>query len=174
MPFLLSGCGIPVGIAIASYAADGVLLVATDKTSTDHLVSMSSGKDCGLWRVVKGREVCVERKPGEKDPYDVDRSAPHREVGEGGMVTVYAAAPQGGRQLTEEEAKVALAGKPVTVASQPQPASSTPSADRVPPVATDRRTVDVADSTPAAAASPPPNQARQRLQGRKTSAAAGT
>src|SRR5262245_51191046 len=114
MPFLLGGCGIPVGVAIASYAADGVLLLATDKTSGDHLISMGSGRDCAMWRVVKGREICIDRKPGEENPYNVAYDAPHREVGEGGMVTVYAASRQGGRLLTDEEAKVALAPKPAT------------------------------------------------------------
>ena len=38
------------------------LLVASDKTSTDHMVSMVSKKDCALWRVIKGRAVCKPRE----------------------------------------------------------------------------------------------------------------
>ncbi len=172
MPFLLGGCGIPLGIAIASYAADGALLIATDKTSTDHLLSMSSGKDCAMWRVIKGREVCVERKPGEEDPYDVDRTAAHREVGEGGMVTVYAASRQGGHMLTDEEAKIALAGKPAMVAAQPPPEPGGVAPVRGPAVSgvADRRTVELADAKPVAAAGPPAAQARKRVQGRKMTA----
>jgi hypothetical protein len=156
IPFLLSGCGVPVGVAIASYAADGVLLLATDKTSGDHLVSMGSGKDCAMWRVAKGREICVDRKPGEENPYNVDHDAAHREVGEGGMVTVYAASRQGGRQLTDEEAKLALVPKPTTIGSQDSPAEAL----RAGPAVSDRRTAEVAD----AAASPAPAMPRVRQQ----------
>jgi hypothetical protein len=156
LPFLLGGCGLPVGVAIASYAADGVLLLATDKTSGDHLVSMGSGKDCAMWRVIKGREICVDRKPGEENPYNVDHDAPHREVGEGGIITVYAASRQGGRMLTDEEAKLALAPKPTTIGSQPPPGEPSQAG----PAVAAQRTTEVAD----AAARPAPAIPRARQQ----------
>ncbi|TWT03815.1 hypothetical protein [Reyranella sp. CPCC 100927] len=108
MPLWLGGCAIPIAVSAASYALDGALLVTTEKAGTDHLLSISAGKDCAMWRVVKGREMCADYKPGEGNPYDVDYDAPFREVGEGGMVTVYTAPRQGGRMLTGTDAKDAL------------------------------------------------------------------
>jgi hypothetical protein len=40
---LMTGaCGAPLVVSGAGYAADGGLLVASDKTSTDHMISMVS------------------------------------------------------------------------------------------------------------------------------------
>lgn len=65
----LAGCALPPAIVIASYAADGVLLAASGKTSTDHLLSMAEKRDCAVWRVAKNEPVCQEFADG-KDPYD--------------------------------------------------------------------------------------------------------
>ncbi len=82
---LLTGaCAAPLALTGASYAADGGLLVASNKTSTDHFVSMVSNKDCALWRVLRGRAVCKDRE-GEQNPYDVDYTQPQRMVGEDGV-----------------------------------------------------------------------------------------
>jgi hypothetical protein len=126
LPVLLNGCAAPVGVAVASYAADGVLLLTTEKTGTDHLLSISAGQDCAMWRVVRGRKICSDFKPGEENPYSVDYNAPHREVGEGGMVTVYTAARQGGRMMTEQEAKLALGGTSVAAADAPKRVAAAP------------------------------------------------
>lgn len=127
IPLLVGGCGIPIAVSVASYAADGVLLLTTDKTGSDHLMSLSAGQDCAMWRVAEGRTMCVDYKPGEENPYRVDRDAPFREVGEGGMVTVYTASHQGGRMLTGEEAGDVLKGTPpVPTFDAPAAAVSTP------------------------------------------------
>jgi len=82
---LLTGaCGAPLVVTGASYAADGGLLATSNKTSTDHLASMVSKKDCALWRVFRGRAVCKERE-GDKDPYAVDYAEPQRMVSEDGV-----------------------------------------------------------------------------------------
>jgi len=65
----LSGCALPPAIVIASYAADGVLLMTSGKTSTDHFLSMVEKRDCAVWRVVKNEPVCQEFADG-KDPYE--------------------------------------------------------------------------------------------------------
>ncbi|HJQ56340.1 MAG TPA: hypothetical protein VJ890_05510 [Vineibacter sp.] len=108
----LGGCGLPAGVTVASYAADGGLYWVTDKSSNDHLLSLMAGQDCATWRLIKGRQICADYKPGEGNPYDVDYMAPHREVGEGGMVTVYSSARQGGRMLSGEDAAVAMRAAP--------------------------------------------------------------
>jgi hypothetical protein len=81
---LMAGaCAAPV-VAGAGYAADGGMLAASEKTSTDHLLSMVSKQDCAMWRVIKGRPVCKPRE-GDTDPYKVDYDDPQRMVGEDGV-----------------------------------------------------------------------------------------
>src|SRR5262245_8236923 len=84
LALLTGACGAPLAVTGASYAADGTLLVASDKTVTDHFASMVSKKDCAFWRVLRGRAVCKERE-GDKDPYDVDYNQPQRMVSEEGV-----------------------------------------------------------------------------------------
>lgn len=81
---LTGGCGVPLVVAGGSYAADGGLLAASSKTSTDHMISMVSKQDCALWRAFKSRPVCKARE-GDQDPYAVDYDAPQRMVGEDGV-----------------------------------------------------------------------------------------
>ncbi len=39
---------------------DGAVVVATDKTISDHVISLASGKDCSLVRVERGMTYCEE------------------------------------------------------------------------------------------------------------------
>lgn len=84
LALLTGACGAPLAVSAVSYGSDGAMLVATDKTGTDHLASMVSKKDCALWRVFRGREICKEREEGAKDPYAVDYNEPQRSVSEDG------------------------------------------------------------------------------------------
>jgi hypothetical protein len=84
VPLLTGACGAPVAVAAASYGADGISLVETGKSTTDHLVSMASKKDCALWRVFRSQEVCRERE-GDKDPYEVDYNSAERQPSEDGV-----------------------------------------------------------------------------------------
>ncbi|MFZ5780961.1 MAG: hypothetical protein ACOY4R_12255 [Pseudomonadota bacterium] len=77
-------CAVPLAVTGASYAADGGLLLASDKTSADHLISMVSKQDCALWRAVRGRVVCRPRE-GDSDPYKVDYASAERVVSEDGV-----------------------------------------------------------------------------------------
>jgi hypothetical protein len=82
---LLTGaCGVPVAVSAASYAADGGLLVTSEKTSTDHLASVVTKQDCAVWRVFKGRQICTARAGGV-DPYNTDYTEPQRSVSESGV-----------------------------------------------------------------------------------------
>ena len=69
---LLSGCGLPPAVMIASYAADGVSYVATGKSVTDHGISEATGRDCALWRVVQGRAVCKDEPTKLANPAPVE------------------------------------------------------------------------------------------------------
>ena len=62
----LAGCGLPPAVAIASYAFDGVLLVATGKTSKDHALSLAMQQDCNMLRVVSGAEICRDYEPTDR------------------------------------------------------------------------------------------------------------
>jgi len=84
LALLTGACGAPLAVSAVSYGSDGAMLVATDKTGTDHLASMVSKKDCALWRVFRGREVCRDREEGAKDPYAVEYNEPQRSVSEDG------------------------------------------------------------------------------------------
>ena len=81
---LLAGaCAAPVGVTAASYAADGGLMVASHKTSTDHVASVITKQDCAMWRIFRGRKICTERADG-RDPYNTDYTEPQRQVSEDG------------------------------------------------------------------------------------------
>jgi hypothetical protein len=84
MALTTGGCGAPVAVAGASYATDGMLLATSNKTSSDHLASMVSKKDCAFMRAFQGRPICKERE-GDKDPYDVDYTHAERTVAEDGV-----------------------------------------------------------------------------------------
>ncbi|HLJ20131.1 MAG TPA: SPOR domain-containing protein [Stellaceae bacterium] len=72
VPALLSGCGLPPAVMIASYAADGVSYVATGKSVSDHGISKVTGRDCALWRVIKGEPVCKDEPTQRADPAPVE------------------------------------------------------------------------------------------------------
>jgi hypothetical protein len=147
LALLTGACGVPLAVSAGSYAADGGLLVATEKTSTDHLASMVSKKDCAMWRVFRGRSICKDRESDE-DPYAVDYDEPQRSVSEDGVKY----------------------GSPLRAAAD-APASSWDSASyKEGPTAPTPKPAEpvtaVADavSTPEAVADPPPSPAPPRVR----------
>jgi hypothetical protein len=84
LPLLLGACGAPAAVTAASYGADGVSLVDSGKSTSDHFISMVSKKDCALWRVFRKRDICTERKDG-RDPYKVDYDQANRLPSEDGV-----------------------------------------------------------------------------------------
>lgn len=121
---LLSGCAIPV-VALGGYAADGGLIVATGKSSTDHLVSMNTKRDCGAFRAVtKGGPLCKDWPEGTTDPYHVDPNAPFRAGSDSG-VEVTRSAREGGKILVGDDARDALAShKPPDFTAQTNPSTA--------------------------------------------------
>ncbi len=60
-PLVLGGCSLlPVSFQVASFALDGISLVTTQKSLTDHGLSAVAQKDCALWRGVTGEGICQE------------------------------------------------------------------------------------------------------------------
>ena len=72
VPALLGGCGLPPAVMIASYAADGVSYLATGKSVSDHGISEVAGRDCAVWRVIRGRAICKDEPTERVDPAPVD------------------------------------------------------------------------------------------------------
>jgi len=66
VPMLLSGCGLPPAVVIASYVADGVSYVVTGKSVTDHGISEATGRDCATWRLLKLESPC-KNEPAQRD-----------------------------------------------------------------------------------------------------------
>ena len=126
VPLLLSGCGaLPVAVVIGSYAADGALIVTTDKSSTDHLISMNTNKDCGAWRAItKGGSLCKDRPDGQTNPYHIDYAAPFRTEGDSG-VEVVRSGRDDGKLLIGDRARETLAThKPPDFDAPPNPTTA--------------------------------------------------
>ncbi|MEE8393375.1 MAG: SPOR domain-containing protein, partial [Rhodospirillales bacterium] len=62
--FMLGACALPMPVQIASWALDGISLLATQKSVADHGISFISRKDCAMWRVIKGEELCISDDAG--------------------------------------------------------------------------------------------------------------
>jgi hypothetical protein len=56
--FSIGGCAVPVSVQIASWAIDGLSLLATQKSVTDHGISIVAQRDCAIWRGVVEGEMC--------------------------------------------------------------------------------------------------------------------
>ena len=58
---LLGGCAaIPPAVGIASYVVDGVSLLASGRTLSDHAISAAAKQDCKLYRMAQNLEVCTD------------------------------------------------------------------------------------------------------------------
>jgi hypothetical protein len=57
----LGGCALPPIYSVASYVGDGILYLASGKTSTDHGISALTGEDCATLRVFDGEGICHDR-----------------------------------------------------------------------------------------------------------------
>ena len=61
---LIAGCAVPVPVQVASWALDGISYLLTEKSVTDHGLSMVAEKDCAVWRGVTEGELCREWQEG--------------------------------------------------------------------------------------------------------------
>ncbi len=55
---LLGGCALPLPVQIAKWGIDGLLLIATEKTTADHGMSLIVQRDCAMLRVVTEGSLC--------------------------------------------------------------------------------------------------------------------
>ena len=116
----LSGCALPVGVTVATWAADGWSMLTTQKSILDHGISYVSGEDCALWRMFTEDDVCQQEQvetvvadssAGQSyaDGYSDDALADYRSLTQGAGASEY----EGAR--TDDE-KLAPQG-PVVIAS---------------------------------------------------------
>lgn len=63
LPIPLASCVLPPAVTVASFAADGISLVATGKTVSDHALSTAANEDCRMWRLLTGGPVCRTAPP---------------------------------------------------------------------------------------------------------------
>src|SRR5215472_243032 len=71
-PILLGGCAIPPALSIASYVLDGVSYAATGTSVSDHGISAAAGRDCAMWRLIKGQNPCKGDPTERKEPAPVE------------------------------------------------------------------------------------------------------
>ena len=55
---LLGACAMPVPVKVASWALDGIAYLTTEKSVTDHGISLMAQQDCALWRGLMGEQIC--------------------------------------------------------------------------------------------------------------------
>ncbi len=80
---LLPGCGLPIGIQMASLAVQGMSLAATEKTPSDHVISLVAEKDCATWRALAGDPICSDLPAAAPDVMVAEaiEPAPSAELG---------------------------------------------------------------------------------------------
>ncbi len=117
---VLSGCGLPPAIVIATYAADGVSYVSSGKSLTDHALSTVAGRDCALHRIMTENLLCrgdvlenvgsvaVASAADETDRFGVEL-APRRLEPRWGPVLTASAAPGEATAATAEETYLVVA-----------------------------------------------------------------
>jgi len=57
----------PPAVTVATWAVDGATLALSGKSVSDHAISALTGKDCAMWRLLKGEPVCADY-PAEDAP----------------------------------------------------------------------------------------------------------
>jgi hypothetical protein len=56
---LLGGCAaLPVPVQVASWALDGLSVITTQKSVSDHGISLVANQDCAVWRGLTENQLC--------------------------------------------------------------------------------------------------------------------
>ena len=58
LPFLVGACAVPIPVQVAGWLLDGLSFLSTDKTISDHGISVVMGQDCAVFRTVTEGELC--------------------------------------------------------------------------------------------------------------------
>ena len=73
----LGACALPAQVQMASWALDGVSMLTSGKSVTDHGISILAKKDCAIWRGVKGDDIGIGQTI-RGDPLSAAVAAAHR------------------------------------------------------------------------------------------------
>lgn len=147
IPVLLSGCGIPPAVTIATYALDGAVLAASGKTVRDHALSAVVEQDCSMFHVISGSPICVDYEPNDAAADALETMSASEEmltVTSDGRVIRVAAAPS--PDVTTDGPMIAEAAPEVD--DEPVTTAANVSGERVLLTTEDGRQILVAD-TPA-------------------------
>ncbi len=70
VPLVVAGCVpvIPLPISIVTSGLSGISMLATGKSTTDHVISAANRQDCAMHRVALGDEMCRNYAAGEYRP----------------------------------------------------------------------------------------------------------
>ena len=68
----LGGCALPMPLQVASWALDGFSYLMTEKSVTDHGISLVAEKDCALFRGITEGAVCREWDDSETETLVAD------------------------------------------------------------------------------------------------------
>ena len=163
LPLIISGCGIPPVVTIATYALDGAVLVGSGKTMRDHALSAAVGQDCSMFRVVSGTPICRDYQPSDTAAAALDAMPASEEMlaatSDGRVIRVAAVptpAPSSDLVMI-----ASMTAAPLTARwTGPSVAAESPPAPEEVPLMTTRdgRVIQVAalpDPGPAAAVEPP-------------------
>ena len=60
LPLILTGCGLPPALTIASTVADGFSYIVSGKSVSDHALSVVASQDCAMLRLLDDGEICVD------------------------------------------------------------------------------------------------------------------
>ena len=130
---MLSGCGLPPAITVASLAFDFASYGATGKTVTDHGISMVLQQDCALLRGLQS-EVCVEegselasKKPVKEPETSASRRVAYLEEEAHRMTPRRATGPDDGAILrTAFITAPAIAPQPAATGPRPELSQARP------------------------------------------------
>ena len=70
--FLLSACAVPAGLQVASWAIGGISYATTQKSLTDHGISVVVGRDCSMTKVLTDGTLCADDIPPEMQVAQAD------------------------------------------------------------------------------------------------------
>ncbi len=113
----LSGCALPLPAQVASMIADGISWFSTDKTISDHAISIAANEDCSVWRVFSGDHICRDNTDNAKNG---TISTTENRVGDGGKEV------NANTVASAEKAKIAEDGAPLVPVSSEEPPQMMP------------------------------------------------
>ena len=145
IPVLLSGCGIPPAVTIATYALDGAVLAASGKTVRDHALSAVVEQDCSMFRVISGSPICVDYEPNDAAADALETMSDSEEMltvtSDGRVIRV---AAMSSPNVTADGPMIAESGPDVV--DEPAAAAANVSTERVLLTTEDGRQILVADT----------------------------